>query len=108
MKILIIAPPNEFSGKKEDYSMENRIVPLTLASIGTVLEKEHDIKIIDGLALNLTKDELLEEVDKFNPDMVFISAFDRCRWGLDASLELFSHIKCKKGLIWSYYVEVLE
>ena len=47
MKIMFIAVPNKLEGNiKEKSSFANRITPLELASIGAVLEKKHDVRII--------------------------------------------------------------
>ena len=50
------------------------VPPLGLAYIASVLEKEnHKVSIIDAPALNLTKQETLEELKKLDPDVVGIT-----------------------------------
>ena len=65
---MLISPPNILSkNSKEETSFENRVTPLDLAIIGAVLEKErHQVKILDALALQLDKQVILEEIEKFN------------------------------------------
>ena len=110
---MLISPPNILSkNSKEETSFENRVTPLDLAIIGAVLEKEnHQVKILDALALQLDKQVILEEIEKFNPDMVCLTTFDRCRWGVDSADELSKNIKLNKkiklGLLWSYKPDMM-
>ncbi len=109
-KIMLISPPNNLEkNTKEDASFDNRTTPLDLAVIGAVLlEKGHEVSILDALALELKKDEILIEIEKFNPDIICLTAFDRCRWGIDGANELSNYIdKRIIGLIWSYKPELL-
>jgi len=113
MRVMLISPPNILSkNSKEETSFENRVTPLDLAIIGAVLEKEnHQVKILDALALQLDKQVILEEIEKFNPDMVCLTTFDRCRWGVDSADELSKNIKLNKkiklGLLWSYKPDMM-
>ena len=109
MKIMLISPPNILEGNtKEESSFDNRTTPLDLATIGAVLEKKHEVKILDALALQLNKEEILEEIKKFNPEIICLTAFDRCRWGIDSANELSKLIKNKIiGLIWAYKHELM-
>jgi len=108
MKIMMIAVPNILEENSKDDNFENRMTPLDLAVLGAVLEKKHEVKILDALALRLNKKQILREVEEFNPDVVTLHAFDRCRWAIDSSIELSKNIKNKKiGLLWSYESEFL-
>ena len=110
MRVMLISPPNTLDGNiKEAASFDNRTTPLDLAIIGAVLKKKHEVKILDALALQLNKNQILEEIDRFNPDLICLTAVDRCRWGIDSANELSKHIKNRKlGLIWSYKPELME
>lgn len=109
MKIMLISPPNILEGNiKEESSFDNRTTPLDLAIIGAILEKNHKVKILDALAFELNKEQILKEIDNFNPDLVCLTAFDRCRWALDSANELSKSIADKKiGLIWSYEARLM-
>jgi len=106
---MLISPPNILEGNiKEEESFDNRTTPLDLAIIGAVLEKRHQVRILDALALQLDKKQILNEIEKFNPDLICLTAVDRCRWGIDSANELSRHIKGRKlGLIWSYKPELM-
>lgn len=65
MKILLINPP---SGNK------NPLLPLSLAYIAAVLEKEKFlVEILDTDALELTDQEIKEKVSNFKPDIVGVT-----------------------------------
>jgi anaerobic magnesium-protoporphyrin IX monomethyl ester cyclase len=108
MKVMLISPPNTLdNSSKEESSFENRITPLDMAIIGAVLEKEgHTVKILDALAKQLDKDSILKEITDFTPELICLTTFDRCRWGIAAADELSRNIKLdgkiRLGLIWSY------
>ncbi len=111
MKIMLISPPNILNGNtREESNFENRITPLDLAIIGAVLEKKHQVEILDALALGLNKEEILKNIERFDPDLICLTAFDRCRWGVDIANELSKYIEHrnkKLGLIWSYKPEFM-
>ncbi|MBT3464836.1 radical SAM protein [archaeon] len=109
MKIMIIAPPNSLEdNKEEEFSYDNRITPLDLAYLGGILEESHNVKILDALALSLSKKQILDRVSNYDPDIVCLTAFDRCRWGIESANELIKHISGRKvGLIGSYEFEIL-
>ncbi|MFZ5955039.1 MAG: B12-binding domain-containing radical SAM protein [Nanoarchaeota archaeon] len=112
MKFMIIAPPNDLDAtNNESTSYDNRITPLDIAYIGAVLEGSHQVRILDALALALNKNQIIDEIAKFNPDIICLTAFDRCRWGIDSSNKLVRLIKNKKriiGLIWTYNSDLLS
>ncbi|VVB82634.1 Ribosomal protein S12 methylthiotransferase RimO [uncultured archaeon] len=109
MKIMLISPPNILEGNvSEEESFDNRTTPLDLATLGAVLEKKHEVKILDALALELNKEKILQEIETFNPDLICLTAFDRCRWGIDSANELSKYILNKNvGLIWAYKMELM-
>jgi len=49
--------------------------PLSLAYAAGIADSlnEHEIQFIDGNALNLSSEEVLEKLNKFSPDMVFLT-----------------------------------
>lgn len=106
---MIISPPNILQGNvNEEESFDNRTTPLDLATLGAVLEKKHEVKILDALALQLNKEKILQEIESFNPDLICLTAFDRCRWGIDSANELSNYLSGKNiGLIWSYKPELM-
>lgn len=47
--------------------------PLGIAYLAGVLEKEHDVSILDAQALNLTPERIKEAIKKNDPDVVGIT-----------------------------------
>ncbi len=91
---MLLSPPNILNGNtREESNFENRIMPIDLATIAAVLEKNHQVEVLDALALGLNKEEILKNIDRFNPDLICLTAFDRCRWGVDVANELSRYIK---------------
>jgi len=48
--------------------------PLGLAYLASVLRDEHEVRIIDGLTLNYSADDLKRELKRYEPDVVGITA----------------------------------
>jgi anaerobic magnesium-protoporphyrin IX monomethyl ester cyclase len=108
MKVLILSPPNSFNVIKEESSMENRIVPLDLATVGAVLKDKNHVKILDALALKLNKKQIVDEINSFGPDLVLLSPFDRCRWAYEPTKEILKEIEAKNiALIGGYNPEFI-
>ena len=78
MRILLFFPPDvkvcEYMyGKDVSYrfTKTNIIPPLTLAYLAAILlEKGHDVDILDSNALGLSFKEIMNYIKKFNPDIV--------------------------------------
>ena len=103
MKVLILSPPNTFHANRGEGSMDNRIVPLDLATIGAVLEPGNEVRIIDALALGMGKDNVVTAISDYSPDLLLLSPFDRCRWAYDPAREILKEVKTGKiGLIGGY------
>jgi anaerobic magnesium-protoporphyrin IX monomethyl ester cyclase len=114
MRIILISPPNTLEKNSvEQTNFENRITPLDLAIIGAVLEKGgHEVKILDALARRMSLPQILSEIHTFNPKLVCVTAFDRCRWGADIADKLSREIKLKEGaklgLLWSFKPDLMK
>src|SRR5574341_1919705 len=94
MRVAFICPPNVLENKIEErVGLDTKYMPIDTAFIAGAIESENQDKIVDALALCMTKDEILEEVEEFNPDGICLVPFDRCRWGLDAATELSPYLK---------------
>ncbi|MHA2183317.1 MAG: B12-binding domain-containing radical SAM protein, partial [Promethearchaeota archaeon] len=94
MKILLIQP-SEFSGNEITYEYEkigrlkvlrdknkySRIItlpPLGLMYLATpMLQKGHQVKILDAYTLQLTNGEIVQEAIAFQPDIIGISFYSR-------------------------------
>ncbi len=78
MKILLLTPP--FDLMKKGYGSKIKIragffPPLGLGYLAApVLLKGHEVKIIDSSPLNYTNEDIGREVNKFNPDLIGVSA----------------------------------
>jgi len=59
--------------------------PLGIAYIAAVLEEKHEVTILDTQALNLTRDEIKQSIQKINPDVVGITCMTPT---IRASLEI--------------------
>lgn len=82
MKVLLINPP-PFGGVS--YVREGRCMqrkgawttvwpPISLASIAGLLRSEgHEIKLLDGIADNLSKDELKQVIKEFRPGAIIVN-----------------------------------
>ena len=98
MRVIFICPPNVLENKIEErVGLDTKYMPIDTAFIAGAIESENQVKLIDALALCMTKDEILKEVEDFNPDLVCLVPFDRCRWGLDAATDLSFHLKRLKS-----------
>ncbi len=103
MKILILSPPNSINPETGGSTMDNRMMPLDLAIIASVISKGHHVRILDALALGLSKPQIIKEIEASNPDLLLISPFDRCRWAQDAAMEIIKDTRVPKlGLIGGY------
>ncbi|WP_456366540.1 cobalamin-dependent protein [Thermococcus sp.] len=71
LRILLVMPPTESAIK--------RIVgttgpPLGLAYLASMVREEHDVRIIDGIAGELTFEDVMRIIKHYDPDMVGITA----------------------------------
>jgi len=74
-KILLIQPMHE-KKKKKKKERTSISFPWGFASLASFYQEAgYDVKILDGQAMQLTKEELLSEIDKFDFDIVGITSF---------------------------------
>jgi len=77
MRVLLVHPPLTGKERYGKYAESGSYLPpLGLCYIAAVLEKEGvDVRIVDGLCLNLTIEDVLREIGEYRPDMVGLSAY---------------------------------
>ncbi len=91
MKVALIFPPYKHKKFAENVNVVDEefgcYPPLALAYTAAILEnKKHDVIIIDSNALSISKEETLEKLKKFNPDVISFnlhsvySFFDTLEW----------------------------
>jgi radical SAM superfamily enzyme YgiQ (UPF0313 family) len=96
MRILLLTPP--FDLMKRGYGSKRSIragffPPLGLGYIAApLLPKGHDIKIIDASPLDYTNEDIGREVEKFNPDLIGVSAVTAMA---DEAYSLINYLKNK-------------
>lgn len=109
MRIMILSPPNTINPETGGSTMDNRMMPLDLVVIGTVLKEKNEIKILDALALGLSKGRIIDEVKKYSPDLVLLSPFDRCRWAEESARNIIQDLNVDNiGLIGGYNPTFIE
>lgn len=70
--------------------------PLNLAYVAAIAEKAgHDVQLIDANALNLTKEQTLREIKRFNPDLL---AFTITSYLFHQTRDWISYLKKETGL----------
>ena len=97
MKIFILNPCL-FTGKLNRLSRKRQ--PLDLAYIASLLRDQHQIKLIDANALNLSLQETIKEIKDFNPGILILTSTPIDRW------EVPSHAHIK--LLISNLVEIIN
>ena len=74
-KILLIQPMHE-KNKKKKKERTSISFPWGLATLASFYQEAgYNVKILDGQAMQLSKEELLPEIDKFDFDIVGITSF---------------------------------
>ncbi|MBU0952256.1 MAG: B12-binding domain-containing radical SAM protein [Elusimicrobia bacterium] len=76
MKILLVFPPmlgEERYGKLARAG--SYLPPLGLAYLAAVLEKKHEVKIVDGAALNITVEDIKQTLIDWKPDILGVTAY---------------------------------
>ena len=76
MKVILVNPTSKlFEDSRKLRKFVSPILPLGIASIAAVLEREGgiEVKIIDQFAERISNDELLAGVSDFMPDIVAFS-----------------------------------
>ena len=82
MKVLLLLPPKEgevaeFVGAEYmTYDFYN-YPPLGLLAIAAEVDPKHTLKVIDTVTKNLSLDDVIEEIKKFNPDVLGVSVVSR-------------------------------
>ena len=78
MKVLLINPPDTAS----KYKFIGLVAPpLGISYIAAVLEENGiDVNIIDGSAIEMSWEELENEITNFSPDLIGITALCSFRW----------------------------
>lgn len=86
MKIFILNP-FLFTGKLNKLSRKRQ--PLAEAYIASMLRQEHEIKLLDANVLHLGLEDTIEEIKKFNPDILILTSTPVDRWEVPSH----AHIK---------------
>lgn len=76
MKVLLVFPP--LLGKERYGKLAkggSYLPPLGLAYLAAAIEKEHEVKIIDGSVLNISIDDICKEVEEWKADVVGITTY---------------------------------
>ena len=78
MKILLVTVPKEGScveGASPTYLLHDfaNYPPLGLLAIAAEVDPRHELKVIDAVGKNYSLDRVVEEVKKFNPDLLGIT-----------------------------------
>ena len=76
-RIILINPPYLTVPGKYEEKVKYYQMPLGISYLASYLrsyEKDIEIKLLDANALGLKIDEIVDEVEKFNPDIVGITA----------------------------------
>ncbi len=99
-KISLIFPPyrtaNDPVSLKETKEHLGIIPPLSLAYVAAILEKAGCmVELIDASALNLTKDQVVDKVNKFNPNFL---GFTSTTIDFQHTLEWINYLKRKTNL----------
>ncbi len=71
MRVLLILPPTESAIKRV---VGTTGPPLGLAYLASMVRDDHDVKIIDGIAEDLTFPDVMRRIKLFDPDIVGITA----------------------------------
>ncbi|WP_297475675.1 radical SAM protein [Thermococcus sp.] len=71
MKVLLILPPTDSAIKRV---VGTTGPPLGLAYLASMIREEHDVRIIDGIAEDLTFEDVMKILKRYDPDMVGITA----------------------------------
>ncbi|MFH2013608.1 MAG: radical SAM protein [Patescibacteria group bacterium] len=86
MKIFILNP-FLFTGKLSRLSRKRQ--PLSLVYIASLLRNNHKIKLLDANALNLSLEDTIKEIKKFNPEVLILTSTPIDRWEVPSH----AHIK---------------
>ncbi|WP_297500072.1 radical SAM protein, partial [Thermococcus sp.] len=71
MRILLVMPPTESAIKKV---VGTTGPPLGLAYLASMVREEHEVRIIDGIAEDLTFEGVMRIIKRYDPDMIGITA----------------------------------
>jgi len=107
MRAMIILPPNNLTKPKKG-GFATRMTPLDACTLSTYLSYYHYIGVLDALGEGLNEKKILQRVEEEDPDYVFFSAFDRCRYAVDIVNKLSEKILAKCGIILGYNCKSME
>jgi radical SAM superfamily enzyme YgiQ (UPF0313 family) len=79
MKIFILNPKVEGSERDLIFSPRRR-QPLSLAYLASLLKGDYQIKLLDANALDLKAEQVLTEIEKFQPDALILTSAADDRW----------------------------
>jgi len=82
-----------FSGKLTKMSRKRQ--PLALAYIASLLKPDHEVKLLDANVLNLSLEDTIEEIKRFNPEILILTSTPVDRWEVPSH----AHIKLLVGNI---------
>ncbi|WP_297556155.1 cobalamin-dependent protein [Thermococcus sp.] len=71
LRILLVMPPTESAIKRVVGATGP---PLGLAYLASMIREEHDVRIIDGIAEDLTFEDVMKILKRYDPDIVGITA----------------------------------
>jgi radical SAM superfamily enzyme YgiQ (UPF0313 family) len=86
MKIFILNP-FLFTGELSKLSRKRQ--PLELAYIASLLRQNHEVKLLDANALNIEPKDTINEIKKFNPEILILTSTPIDRWEVPSH----AHIK---------------
>lgn len=86
MRIFILNP-FLFSGELSSKARKRQ--PLSEAYIASLLRQDHEVKLLDANALNLSITDTIAELNKFNPEVLILTSTPIDRW------EVPSHVHIK-------------
>lgn len=75
MKVLLVNPAGPPSKYKRNKLINYTAIPLGLAYIGGVLEKNHKVKVLDAAVFDLDQNQVKILFKRYSPDVIAIQSF---------------------------------
>ena len=117
MKVFIISPPNTIVKRDKllkrrffaKRSFRTHLFPVEIITLAPVLTNEgHEVRVLDGLVEDRDLEDIINDIENFQPDFVLLTPFDRDRWGLEGAIAVANSIKKGKTvLLWSHLKELM-